>query len=69
VAPENRDRCVSEGFELCVVAILATLLLLPSEEFIPLLPADLRYAIAPILAAGLILIVVGLGSRVDEPGR
>jgi hypothetical protein len=69
VTPENRDRCISEGFELCVIAILAALLLLPSEEFIPLLPADLRYAIVPILAAGLILLVVGLRSRVDEPRR
>ena len=45
------------------------LLLIPSPEFIPLLPADLEYAIVPILAAGLILLAVGLRARMDEPRR
>ena len=69
MTPENRDRCISEGFELCVIAILVALLFLPSEEFIPLLPPDLGYAIVPILAAGVILLVVGLRSKVVEPRR
>ena len=38
---ENRDRCICAGFEVSVYAILAIVLLIPSPEFIPLLPADL----------------------------
>ena len=64
---ENRDRCIGAGFELCVYAILAILLLIPSPEFIPLLPADLKYALLPLLAIGLILLLVGRLSGVDEP--
>ena len=66
---ENRDRCIGAGFELCVYAGLAILLLIPSPEFIPLLPADLKYAFVPLLAAGLILLLVGSLVRVDELRR
>jgi len=69
VSRANRDRCIGAGFEICVYSILAMLLLIPSPEFIPLLPADLEYAIVPIIAAGLILLAVGLRARVDEPRR
>ena len=66
---ENRDRCISAGFELCVVSILAILLLLPSTEFVPLLPAELGLAVAPILAAGLILLLVGCLAKADRSER
>ena len=63
----NRDRCISAGFELCIIGILAILLLLPSEEFVPLLPADLKYAFALMLAAGLMLLLVGCLAKTEGP--
>ena len=65
----NRDNCISAGFGLCIVAILAILLVIPSPEFVPLLPADLKYAFALMLAAGLTLLLVGCLAKADEPRR
>jgi hypothetical protein len=67
VTRANRDNCISAGLELCIVAILAILLLVPSPEFDPLLPADLKYGFGSLLAIGLILLLVGRLARVDEP--
>jgi hypothetical protein len=61
----NRDSCISAGFGLCIVAILAILLVMPSPEFDPLLPAELSYAFAVMLAAGLILLLVGCLAKAD----
>jgi len=69
VSRENRDRYIGAGFELCVYAILAVLLLIPSPEFIPLLPADLKFVLVPLLAVGLTLLLVGSLARVNEPGN
>jgi hypothetical protein len=69
VTRDHRDRCIALGFELSIFAILAILLLLPSPEFVPLLPASLNYLLVPTLAAGLILILVGCLARADGPRR
>ena len=62
--PGTRDRWISTGFALCFGAVTALLLLVPSGEFVPLLPFELNYVAAAVFAAGLIILVLGRKPKV-----